>query len=98
MNGYQVHLTRSAEKDIQQLGSNKDQQKVIHLLKRLEKQPDLGQPLTGALSGLYSLHFSLSSGQARIIYTIIHDKFVILIIALGPRENIYTLAIRRNKT
>lgn len=97
MNKYQVHLTRSAEKDLKLLGSNKDKHKVIKILRQLQVNPALGVPLTGELTGLFSLHFSLIGFQARIIYTIIEERFVILVIAIGSRESIYKLAVRRNK-
>jgi mRNA-degrading endonuclease RelE of RelBE toxin-antitoxin system len=97
MSKYQVHLTRSAEKDLENLGSNKNKLKVINLLRQIQLNPALGVPLTGELTGFFSLHFSLIGYEARIIYTLIEENFVILVIAIGSRENIYKLAVRRSK-
>ncbi|MCD5407251.1 MAG: hypothetical protein LRZ99_06135 [Desulfotomaculum sp.] len=45
----------------------------------------------------YSLHFSFPGSSARAIYTIIHSKLIVLVIAVGHREEIYKLAVKRAK-
>lgn len=91
----EVHITNKAKKDLKKIGSKQDKNQVIKKLKRLQSNPYLGNFLSGNLKGYYSLHFSLSGGEARAIYTIIEDKKIVLVIIVGYRENIYEEAKRR---
>ncbi|NLG83085.1 MAG: type II toxin-antitoxin system RelE/ParE family toxin [Firmicutes bacterium] len=92
---FEVHLTRAAEKDLDRLGSDAERSQVIAALRNLELNPYAGQALAGDLAGFYSLHLTLPSGQARVIYTIYPERLVILVIALGMRESIYHKAVQR---
>ena len=51
----------------------------------LEKNPELGKPLTANLAGLWSLRF----GDYRAIYQIKQSELIILVLKLGHRKNIY---------
>ena len=92
---YEVHLTRAAEKDLDRLGSNTERSRIIAALRNLETNPRAGQALAGELAGFYSLHLTLPSGQARVVYTLYHDRLIVLVIALGMRESIYRRAVQR---
>ncbi len=91
----EVHITKKVKKDLKKLGSTQDKNKVINKLKQLQNNPFLGKPLTGKLIGYYSLHFILSGGEGRAIYTIIDKENIVLVILVGYRENIYKKAKRR---
>ncbi|MEA3248212.1 MAG: type II toxin-antitoxin system RelE/ParE family toxin [Nanoarchaeota archaeon] len=58
---------------------------VLDKLKRLETQQGLGKPMTGQLTGLRSLRI----GDYRAIYSIEHEKLLILVIKVGHRKNVY---------
>ena len=94
---YEVHLTRAAEKDLDRLGSDAERSRVVVALRNLETDVYAGQALTGDLAGFYSLHLTLPSGQARVIYVLLHDRLIVLVIALGMRETIYRTAVQRAK-
>ena len=92
-----IHITNKVKKDLRKLGSNQDKNQVIKNLKQLQNDPYMGSSLSGDLHGYYSLHFSLSGGAARAIYTILEEEKIVLIILVGYRENIYKEAKRRIK-
>ncbi|GAJ15690.1 unnamed protein product, partial [marine sediment metagenome] len=48
--------------------------------------PELGKPLVGNLSGLWSLKF----GNYRTIYQIKHQELLILVLKIGHRKNVYS--------
>jgi len=92
-----VHITNKVKKDLKKLGSSQDKNQVIKNLKQLQNDPYMGSFLSGDLEGYYSLHFSLSGGEARAIYTILDEEKIVLIILVGYRENIYKEVKRRIK-
>lgn len=93
-----VELTRRAHRDLRRFrGPAYDQ--VIRELGRLERDPELGEPLSGNLSGARSLHFTLKgSGQHRAAYFVITEDRQVLVFAIGSRENFYEEAERRVKS
>jgi mRNA-degrading endonuclease RelE of RelBE toxin-antitoxin system len=90
-----VELTRQANRDLKRYrGVSYD--RAIRSIGRLERDPTLGEPLTGNLSGARSLHFTLpGSGQHRAAYFLITDNQTVLVFAIGSRENFYRDAERR---
>jgi mRNA interferase RelE/StbE len=66
----------------------KDKKLYFHLINAIETlkfYPYQGKKLKGVLKGDYSLRV----GNYRIIYTIYKDKFMVYIIDLGHRKEIY---------
>jgi len=63
----------------------KEQQRLRKKLEELKKNPELGKPLTGKLSGLWSLR----TGNYRAIYQIKHEELLVLVLRIGHRKNIY---------
>ncbi len=95
MNDYSVEITRSVEKDLENLGHLREE--AVNKLLTLEKRPETkGSSLKGNLKGLLSYKFNLpGAGAFRAIYYIKDEKNVCLIIIIGSRENIYLQAHRR---
>jgi mRNA-degrading endonuclease RelE of RelBE toxin-antitoxin system len=90
-----VELTRPAHRDLRRFRGFAYEQ-VIRELARLEREPELGQPLSGNLSGARSLHFTLKgSGQHRAAYFVVTEDRQVLVFAIGSRENFYREAERR---
>ncbi len=54
-------------------------------IEKLKTNPELGKPLVGKLTGLWSLRF----GKFRALYQIRRGELLILILNLGHRKNIY---------
>jgi mRNA-degrading endonuclease RelE of RelBE toxin-antitoxin system len=94
---WKVELTRSAQRDLKRFRGEAFR-RTIQELDRLGTDPMLGQPLTGSMLGVRSLHFSLpGSGQHRAAYLCLTDEQVCLVFAVGSRENFYREAERRWK-
>ncbi len=64
---------------------NSTKTRVVNKVEKLKSQPNLGKPMTGQLAGLRSLRI----GFYRAIYSIEHEKLLVLVIKLGHRKNVY---------
>ena len=60
-------------------------ERIINKLEELKQNPEIGKPLTGNLSGLWSLRI----GDYRAIYQVFQNKMLILLLKLGHRKQIY---------
>jgi mRNA interferase RelE/StbE len=60
--------------------------RIFNKFQELEKNPQLGVPLTGNLTGLWKLRI----GDYRAIYEIKNQELLIHILKLGHRKNVYT--------
>ena len=81
---WQLEYSNIAAKQISELPT-RDKSKVGKALELLVTNPDLGKQLVGPLKGLRSYRI----GKYRIIYKKENAYFVILIVAVGLRKNIY---------
>jgi mRNA interferase RelE/StbE len=59
--------------------------RIIAALERVKAKPDSGKRLRGELEGLFSLRI----GGMRVVYEMDADKKVVVILAIGPRGDIY---------
>jgi mRNA interferase RelE/StbE len=81
---FDVRLQDPAKKFLKKL-EKQEQTRIIKKLKQLKENPELGKPLTGKLSGLWSLRV----GKYRALYQIRNNELLILILDIGHRKNIY---------
>lgn len=81
---YKIILEKKPENFFRKL-ERKEQERIAKKFNELEKNPELGKPLTANLAGLWSLRF----GDYRAIYQIKQNEFIILVLKLGHRKNIY---------
>ncbi|OWZ82683.1 type II toxin-antitoxin system RelE family toxin [Natranaerobius trueperi] len=96
--GFQIHTTRTVEKDLDKLHSKHFEQVKEEVLK-LEEDPYIGAPLKGKLKGCRSINLSLYGlGEYRVIYTLKIAEKVCLIFFIGSRENAYEEATRKVET
>ena len=97
MNKYKIEITKSVEKDLDDLKHLREQ--AVKELLALENNPqNKSSSLKGNLNGLYSYKFNLpGSGTYRAIYSLQESDEVCLLIIVAPRENIYVKAARRYK-
>ncbi len=93
---YQVVLTSSAQKMLQEITDRRIREKIRERIDQLRTDPDKqGKPLTDDLIGYRTVR---AVGQRyRIIYQILHQQVRVIIIALGLRKegskkDIYSLA------
>lgn len=81
---YDVILTSEAE-DFLRRCNNSIRRRIENKLLLLEKDPELGKPLTAILRGLRSLRI----GDYRVIYQIKESELIVLVIKIGHRRNVY---------
>jgi mRNA interferase RelE/StbE len=81
---YKIILEKKPEDFFRKL-EKVEQERIVKKFNELEKNPQLGKPLTANLAGLWSLRF----GDYRAIYQIKHEELIILVLKLGHRKNVY---------
>ena len=82
---YELRLEKPAKRFLKKLKDNEDKKRIIKKFRELEKNPELGKPLTGKLAGLWSLRI----GNYRAIYQIRKSELLIIVLKIGYRKNIY---------
>jgi len=82
---FRLLLSPKTQKFLDKLRSNEDRFRIEKKLKSLKNNPELGKPLTGNLSGLWSLRF----GKFRALYQIKHGELVILVLKIEHRKSAY---------
>ncbi|MBI4063826.1 MAG: type II toxin-antitoxin system RelE/ParE family toxin [Elusimicrobia bacterium] len=93
---WKIELTPTARQMLLGVLDRRIREKIAQRIDALAHDPEKqGKPLTGELSGLYSLR---AAGQRyRIIYRLEKNRIVVLIVAVGlrregDRRDIYALA------
>ncbi len=86
------YLPRVISEDIPKL-DKRIKEIIRRKIEKLIEEPYLGFPLRGNLAGFYKLKVS----NYRIVYKIQNDRLIILIIAIGKRDNnlVYEIAFGR---
>lgn len=81
---YRILLSTKADNFLEKL-DKKDRERIRNKLKDLSNNPEIGKPLTGRLSGLWSLR----AGDYRALYQIKNNELLILVLKIGHRKNVY---------
>ncbi|MBU2104528.1 MAG: type II toxin-antitoxin system RelE/ParE family toxin [Nanoarchaeota archaeon] len=81
---YNLNFSSGARKFFRKL-TNFDKRQIGKKIEELKQNPELGKPLTGKLSGLWSLRI----GKFRVLYQVRKNELIILILKIGHRKNIY---------
>jgi mRNA interferase RelE/StbE len=81
---YEIIFRSRAEKFIKKLDKN-IQTQIFKKILILQKNPRIGKPLVGNLTGLWRLR----CGKYRIIYEIKEQELFVYILDIGHRKNIY---------
>ncbi len=81
---YRVNLLNSAKKDLKRL-DRKFQQKTVFTLHLLEKNPFLGDKMSGIFEGWYRVKIP----PLRIVYTPDTKNKIVWIRAVGSRSKVY---------
>jgi len=82
---YKILIKRSAQKEIESVGTKKDRQRIISRIQSLAEDP---QPVGGEkLSG--SPYFRVRQGLYRIVYEVQDDVLVVHIVKVGHRKDVY---------
>jgi mRNA interferase RelE/StbE len=85
---WRVEFDRSAARDLRKLGHQGQRLVLTYLRKRIattENPRRFGKPLTGDLKGLWRYRV----GDYRIVAAIEEHRFVVLVVTVGHRREVY---------
>jgi mRNA interferase RelE/StbE len=85
---WRVEFDRAAARDLRKLGSDAELRILRYLRERIAGMDDprrLGQALTGDRKGLWRYRV----GDYRIVASIEDDRFVVLVVTVGHRREVY---------
>ena len=85
---WRVEFDRAAVRDLRKLGVDAERRVLRFLRERIAGSDDprrLGHALTGDHSGLWRYRV----GDYRIVATIEDDRFVVLVVTVGHRREVY---------
>ena len=85
---WRIEFDRAAEKDMRKLGIKAEQRILRYLRGRIAGSDDprrFGHALTGDLKGLWRYRV----GDYRIVASIEDDRFVVLVVTVGHRREVY---------
>ena len=85
---WRVEFDRAAVRDLRKLGADAEGRILRYLRERVVGSADprrIGQPLTGDRKGLWRYRV----GDYRIVASIEDSRFVVLVVAIGHRREIY---------
>jgi mRNA interferase RelE/StbE len=81
---YSVVLSRNASRTLEK-ATPATRRRIIVALERLKSKPHSGKRLRGELEGLFSLRI----GDMRAVYGLDTRESMVVILAIGPRGDIY---------
>ena len=84
MDCYKIEWDSRALKELHKIPVS-DAKQILQKVSELSKLPYLGKALKGGFKG----YFRLRSGEYRVIYSIKKNHFLILILRIGSRKDIY---------
>jgi mRNA interferase RelE/StbE len=85
---WRIEFDRDAARDLRKLGAVAERTILRYLRQRVATAEDprrFGKPLTGDLKGLWRYRV----GDYRIVASIEDDRFVVLIVTVGHRREVY---------
>lgn len=85
---WRVEFDRAAARELRKLGLDAERRVLKFLRERIVGSDDprrLGHPLTGDHKGLWRYRV----GDYRIVATIEDDRFVVLVVTVGHRREVY---------
>jgi mRNA interferase RelE/StbE len=85
---WRIEFDSEAARDLRKLGAEPQRLILRYLRQRIATTEDprrFGRPLTGDLKGLWRYRI----GDHRIVASIEEDRFVVLIVTVGHRRDVY---------
>jgi mRNA interferase RelE/StbE len=85
---WRIQFDRAAVRDLRKLGADAEARVLRYLRERISGSEDprrLGHALTGDRKGLWRYRV----GDYRIVAAIEDDRFVVLVVAVGHRREVY---------
>jgi len=81
---YNIVLSRNASRTLEK-ATPTARRRIITALERLRSKPYSGKTLRGELEGLFSLRI----GNMRAVYGVDTKENIVVVLAIGPRGDIY---------
>ena len=81
---YEIFFQPVAERFLKKL-DQKERLNVLNKLEELKENPKKGKPLSGNLSGLFSLRI----GKYRALYAVIENRLIISVLKIAHRKKVY---------
>lgn len=85
MANYSIRIKRSAQKEIEAIGTKKDRQRIVSRIAELAKDPR--PPGCEKLSA--SDYYRVRQGQYRIVYEIQDEILIVVVIKVAHRKDVY---------
>jgi mRNA interferase RelE/StbE len=85
---WRVEFDRAADRDLRKLGAEAEREITRYLRERIATAADprrFGHALTGDLKGLWRYRI----GDYRVVAAIEDDRFVVLVVTVGHRREVY---------
>ena len=85
---WRVEFDRTAARDLKKLGTEAERRVLTYLRTRIAGSSDprrLGKPLTGDRHGFWRYRI----GDYRLVASIEDDRFVVLVVTVGHRREVY---------
>lgn len=93
---YSVQFAKSFLKDFRKISHEVQRVVIDTWIPPLQRDPNLGEPFVGKrLKGYLKLKFRSKKNDYRIVYEVSKQQLIILLLAIGSRENFYKRLKRR---
>ena len=93
---FKVELARSFEKDFKKISKEVQSEVFNKWIPLLKENPEIGKRFVGKnLQKFIKLAFRFKRNDYRIVYQVYKTKVVIVLLAIGNRENFYKKLRRR---
>lgn len=92
---YELIIPDAVAKDFKRLDRPVQRELRDEHFPRLKQDPRYGEPLRGALKGIWSYHFKYRTTQYRVAYEILDKDMAILLLMIGKRGDFYEALMRR---
>ena len=89
MEKYKISIKRSAAKEIEAIPQKKERQRIIRSIGQLADEPR--PPGSKKLSGHNK--YRIRQGAYRIIYGIEDKEFIVVVVKVGQRKDVYRTAL-----
>ena len=94
---FKLEAHKAVKKDLRKISTQASGEIVNSILPQIARNPFDGIALTGTLRGFFKFVFHLEGISYRIVYQINEDEKIVLVLAIGTRENFYQRLLKKLK-
>ena len=93
---FRIEFTKSFVKDMRKISKEVQKEVLCKWIPRLQKDPNSGKNFSGkSLKKFFKLAFRYKKNDCRIVYQVHKKQILIVLLAIGSRENFYKRLNRR---